>query len=553
MLYERLYELATQTERVHHYLSSIDNYVTRTYAELYTEADSVAGHLQKEGVTSGDKVALVILEPDHFISSFVAIVLAGGIPIPLSPPSVSGRTEAYYKLLNYILEDSHATYLLHSDDLEDLNETHFSSVRCLDITEIHGNNYIPHTPITHKPTDIAFLQYTSGSTGHPKGVVVTYENLDANTTAIQKAIALDPSSDTAVCWLPMYHDMGLIGKVLTPLCFPTDIVFISTRRFIRSPMLWLKAITHFNATITFSPNFALALMVKRYRADNSLALQSLRLIGCGAEPVNAATLDAFYQCYKPHGLSESALTPCYGMAEATLAISFGNTAENFKNLCIDRQAYYTEKVARPVLANSEPNTPSMIVTSCGKIISGHNVKVVKKDGGSADEMEIGEIYFSGPSVTEGYFEKETTNKQHIFDSWLHTGDLGFISKGELYISGRVKDVIIINGRNIYPQDIEWELDHLDALRMGNHVAISVNEQDTEALIVICEAKRPNLTLKKQIEALCSNSVGVYPHDIIFIRPGTLPKTTSGKVRRSESRNRYLNKQLDIIKTTEEYI
>lgn len=551
MLYERLYELETQTERVHHYLSSLDSYETRTYAELYAEADSVAGHLQQEGVTCGDKVALVILEPAHFISAFVAVVLAGGIPIPLSPPSISGKTESYYKLLNYILEDSHASYLLHSDDLDDLNETHFSSVRCLDITEIHGNGYVPHKPMPHNPTDIAFLQYTSGSTGDPKGVVVTYENLSANVHAIQQSIALEPNKDVAVCWLPMYHDMGLIGKVLTPLCFPTDIAFISTRRFIRSPMLWFKAIAHFKATITFSPNFALALMVKRYRSDPSLDLSSLRLIGCGAEPVNPATLEAFYDCYQSHGLNKSALTPCYGMAEATLAISFGAVSEEFKSLRIDRQHYYQNKMARLLPSDSDASTPSMILTSCGKIIDGHSVRIVKKDGTDANELEIGEIYFSGPSVTQGYFEKNQTNTQHIRDNWLHTGDLGFFSNGELYISGRVKDVIIINGRNIYPQDIEWELDHLADLRMGNHVAISVNEQDTEALIVICESKKPNLTLKKQIEAICSNSVGVYPHDIIFIRPGTLPKTTSGKVRRSETRYRYLNKLLEETKLAEE--
>jgi fatty-acyl-CoA synthase len=195
----------------------------------------------------------------------------------------------------------------------------------------------------------------------------------------------------------------------------------------------------------------------------------------------------------------------------------------------------------------------MRLTSCGKIINNHEVKIVKKDGNSAEAMEIGEIYFSGPSVTEGYFEKNDTDKQHIHDSWLHTGDLGFFCDNELYISGRVKDVIIINGRNIYPQDIEWELDHLADLRMGNHVAISVNEQDTEALIVICEAKKPNLTLKKQIEVICSNSVGVYPHDIIFIRPGTLPKTTSGKVRRSETKYRYQNKLLEETNMVEESI
>lgn len=547
MLYERLYELASQTERFHHYLTTLDNIETRTYAELYADADSVAGHLQQEGVSCGDKVALVILEPSHFISAFIAVILAGGIPVPLSPPSISGRTENYYKLLNYILDDSHAAYLLHSDDLADLNETHFSTVRCLDITEIHGNSYIPHTPVQHKPEDIAFLQYTSGSTGHPKGVVVTYQNLHANVLAIKEAVQLCPEKDIAVCWLPMYHDMGLIGKVLTTLCFPTDIVFISTRKFIRSPMLWFKAIDKYKATITFTPNFALALMVKRYREDTSLDLSSLRLIGCGAEPINSATLHAFYDCYKKHGLASTALTPCYGMAEATLAITFGDVDQQFKSLTLDRQVYYQEKIAKPLPLNSDSSTPSMTVTSCGKIIKGHSAKVVKKDGEDAGEMEIGEIYFSGPSVTEGYFEQNNTNKQHICDNWLHTGDLGFFHNDELYISGRVKDVIIINGRNIYPQDIEWELDHVTALRMGNNVAISVNELDTEALVVICESKKPNLTLKKQIEALCSNSVGVYPHDIIFIRPGTLPKTTSGKVRRNETRYRYLNNLLE--KTT----
>jgi fatty-acyl-CoA synthase len=239
------------------------------------------------------------------------------------------------------------------------------------------------------------------------------------------------------------------------------------------------------------------------------------------------------------------------MAEATLAISFGAVSEEFKSLRIDRQHYYQNKMARLLPSDSDASTPSMILTSCGKIIDGHSVRIVKKDGTDANELEIGEIYFSGPSVTQGYFEKNQTNTQHIRDNWLHTGDLGFFSDGELYISGRVKDVIIINGRNIYPQDIEWELDHLADLRMGNHVAISVNEQDTEALIVICESKKPNLTLKKQIEAICSNSVGVYPHDIIFIRPGTLPKTTSGKVRRSETRYRYLNKLLEETKLAEE--
>jgi fatty-acyl-CoA synthase len=391
-----------------------------------------------------------------------------------------------------------------------------------------------------QPDEPCFLQFTSGSTAAPRGVIVTHRNLIANARAIIKCIEIDSERDRAVSWLPLYHDMGLIGFVIATLVAQIPVIFIPTISFIKHPGVWMDTVHKYRATMTCGPNFAFDLATKRAPKNSrtNLDLSCLRVLGCGAEPINPRTMENFITTYAPWGLKANALLPCYGMAEATLAIAFDRLNRPAQKLTIDRQAYETENVARPIGNNGNGHNLQKRVelVSCGRAIPGHEVAILNDCEQALPEGRVGEIVFRGPSVTPGYFENPEASEQLLKNGWLHTGDLGFILNGDLYISGRQKDLVIINGRNYPPQAIEWVAEEISGIRKGNVVAFSVSGNSTEKLIIVAETAIADTTdMAKAISDQVRSALGLVVDKVVLVGRGSIPKTSSGKLQRGKTK------------------
>lgn len=538
MLYQKI--AALQHNEIHKYrfLGEGKTYYSCSPQDLYHKGKRVAINLQHQGVGKGDCVGLILDKPEDFICGFIGCIMAGAVAVPISPPNIGAAMSGYARMVVHIVAKSEARFVLASEHLyNELHEEHApDAVTLLSFTAIDEPVADSLVEYTLTPQDTCFIQFTSGSTGAPKGVVVSYDNLSHNVHGIATNIGLT-HEDRSVSWLPLYHDMGLIGKVLTPLYYQCYMTYIPTRRFIRLPSLWLKALSDFKATITFAPNFAYSLVEKRYRNKDKgdLDLSHLRVVGCGAEPINAKVLDRFCQSMGRFGLKREAVMPCYGMAEATLALTFDNLDKPLKSVIIDKHQYYNLKVAVP----TENPENALSLVSCGTIFDGHKLRIMDKHGYPLGENQVGQITAAGPSITQSYINDPNATMETFQDGWLYTGDLGFIHDGELYVSGRIKDVIIVNGRNIYPQDIEWQLEQIAGIREGNSIAVGISNEDSESFVVLCEVKRPEPDIVARITALCRQHVGLIPDDVVLVKPGTLPKTTSGKVRRNAAKQQYL--------------
>jgi fatty-acyl-CoA synthase len=341
----------------------------------------------------------------------------------------------------------------------------------------------------------------------------------------------------AVSWLPLYHDMGLIGFILGPLIYIGPVIILSTTSFARDPRVWLKAIDRYRGTITFAPNFAYAQVVKRLRRQDlvTLDLSCLRVAGCGAEPIQAQTLRSFAECLAPTGFRAEALMPSYGLAESTLAVSLHPRETSLRTELLDAEAFKSGK-AQPATENQ--GRASELV-SCGFPLPGHQVAIVNEAGEVLPEREIGEVLVKGPSVAAGYFRNPEATAAAWRDGWLHTGDLGYLANGELFICGRSRELIIIRGANYYPQDIELMVRDLPGIKRGNVAAFGVNEGAEERLVIVAEAEaREGEALRQAIASRIQETVGLEVYRVVLVPAGTLLRTTSGKLRRRRIKQLY---------------
>jgi acyl-CoA synthetase (AMP-forming)/AMP-acid ligase II len=505
-----------------------------SHPALWAELSKRGRQLLACGVAQGDRVAIVIPEPDQFILTFLGAVAVGLVPVPLYPPLALAKIDSYLDGTARILNAAAADLLVTTTQVEKVLWAVMPRVASLKgLVTVEKLAKMPETTAPRPqilPSDPVFLQFTSGSTAAPKGVIVTHKSLVANTTAIvtEGLQVSGENNDIAVSWLPLYHDMGLIGFVLAPLVTLVATVYIPTLAFVRRPRMWFDVIHKHRATASFAPNFAFARITKRATETDLQRwdLSSLRVLGCGAEPIHPATMRAFVDKFAPCKLKPETLLPCYGMAEATLAITFIGMDEQMKT---DRH-------------------DSLELVSCGRPFSGHEIGIFDEDGRRAPEGMVGEIRLRGPSVAGGYFRNpEATRATFLADGWLRTGDLGYLRGGELYISGRQKDLIIIHGRNYHPQAIEWQVEEVPGVRKGNVVAFSVPGADTEELVIVAEISGTDAEQRAQladkIKAHLSSTLSLAAADVVLLRPGELPKTTSGKLQRRKTRDQYLQKTL----------
>jgi fatty-acyl-CoA synthase len=539
---EALERASEITSRGFTFLDGSMNPDAYSFARLHEEARRRGRQLMALGAKKGDRVGIIVPDNDQFVLSFLGAVSVGIVPVPMYPPLALGKLDAYVASAASILGTAGAKLVVTTKKVQPILGSLLSKVSGLEkiVTVERLADLAPSdAPLPEiTPEDTCFLQFTSGSTSEPKGVDVTHGNLIANAHAIMIDGLNSTPEDIGVSWLPLYHDMGLIGFVIAPIYQTVAVTFIPTLSFVKKPTLWLDTVARVRGTITFAPNFAFALAAKRGAVQvgrEDFDLSCLRVVGCGAEPINPVTIRNFCETFGPAGLKPEIIMPCYGMAEATLAMSFEPLDEILVTQRIDRDAYENDNAARP----AEGEAAAIEVVACGRTFPGHGLGVMGPDGALLPDGAVGELVFRGPSVARGYYQNPQATAETIRDGWLHTGDLGFILDGRVYVSGRMKDLIILNGRNYYPQAIEWEVEQVSEVRKGNVVCFAERGESTERLVVVAESKTEDApALVERVKAAVRDALGLKVDDVVIVGPGALPKTSSGKLQRRKTRAQY---------------
>ena len=492
--------------------------------------------LARHGVRRGDRVVLLVPTGPVFVTALLGAMLAGAAAVPLATPLTFGSIEPFLRNLSAILRSADARALV-------------VSPRVLKVLQTHGAD-LPIPPVVLTEADVldaraddavlpdldgndtALIQYTSGTTGRPKGVVIPHRALVSNAFAIARGLRIT-QTDVGVSWLPLFHDMGLIGVLLTAVCHPYTLHLAGPEYFAMGAERWMRLASKVRATITAAPNFAYEHCAKRATKLDGERLDSLRLALNGAEPVHAATVRRFAKALEANGLSPTVSLPVYGMAECTLAVSFAEPGA-LGTMSVDRARLEHDGVVIAALGDEARE-----VVSVGAPVAGTSVRVTDESGRPLGERHVGVLRVAGSSVMDGYFRDDEGSARALGDGWLDTGDLGFIADGRLYVTGRAKDLIIQGGRNVYPYDLERIATDACDLRAGGVVAFgrTAGESGTESIILVAESAEKDPTrreaLVRELRGSILATLGVKVDDIHLVPLGAVPRTTSGKARRRE--------------------
>ena len=534
-------------DRPHVYLVGDDGAEeTINHRQLLKGAQAVAAGLQGKGLEPGQTVAIMLPTGKEYLLSFFGILLAGGIPVPIYPPVRLAQIEDHLRRHVGILSNARAPILItvrQARPLARLLKAHIASLRSVvDVEQLmRGGSGLTRPAIADD--DIAFLQYTSGSTSDPKGVMLSHRNLLANIRVMGQALQAD-STDIFVSWLPMYHDMGLIGAWLGSLYHACPLVLMSPLTFLARPANWLWAIHRHRATLSAGPNFAFELCVRKIDEQEiaGLDLSSWRMAANGAEPVSAETLRAFCERFARYGFRKQAMYPVYGLAECSLGLTFPPTERGPVIDRIEREPFVLNGQAVPA-ATGETQTLSFV--GCGYPLPGHEARVVDGSGTEIGDRQEGRLQFRGPSATSGYFRNTEATRRLFDDDWLDSGDLAYTVNGEVYVTGRAKDLIIRAGRNIYPQELEEAIGNVDGVRRGCVAVFPAPDpvSSTERLIILAETREADNAaleaLREKINNVAVDLIGMPPDDVVLAPPHTVLKTSSGKLRRAASRDLYV--------------
>ena len=515
------------------------------YRDLLDGARGVAAGLQHMGVEPGQCVAIMLPTGADYLFSFMGILLAGAVPVPIYPPARLSLVEDHFRRHARILDNAGVVCLITFAPAKQVSRLLTSHVpglrRIVTVAELSAFGMIEEAASAGADS-VAFLQYTSGSTGNPKGVVLTHGDLLASLDAMGVALQAD-STDVFVSWLPLYHDMGLIGAWLGSLVVGFPLVLMSPLTFLARPERWLHAIHAHGGSMSGGPNFAYELCLKRITdADvEGLDLSSWRLAFNGAEPVSADTMRRFAARFADYGLREDALAPVYGLAEATLGVAFTPVGRGMRTERVQRAAMMAD--GRIVGAGADDDDVLECVSS-GLPIPGFEVRVVDEAGRECADRNEGRLEFRGPSTTSGYYRNPEATRALFHDDWLDSGDRAFVADGEVFITGRAKDVIIRAGRNIYPYELEQAVGEIDGIRRGCVAVFGGSDpgSGTERLVVVAETRETEhaarAALSERVEALTSELLGLPADDVVIAAPGTVLKTSSGKIRRVALRDLY---------------
>src|SRR5215467_8143483 len=533
---------AARSKRGYRFLNARSAETYRPYSDLYDAALRVAGSLAALGLGPGDLVAIIVGDPESFLTTLFGASMAGVVPASLYPPAMTGDLPSYLDATMRVLQACNAVAVITTSALL----PHVDTLRALcpalsmvvPFDALQGPAMT--TANTPPPSEIAFVQFTSGSTATPKGVVITQQNLFANITAFSNAGVHVCADDVAVSWLPLYHDMGLVGMALGALYIAADAVVMTPEAFVKRPIEWLRALSRYKGTISFAPNFAYDLAVRRVK-DADLAgldLSSWRVAGCGAEPIHASTLSAFAAKFRACGFRETSFQPSYGLAEIVLAATMSPPG---RRLHVERLLADDVTVRRIATHANGSHAETVSVVACGTPLPGHEVRILDEDGRPLPDRHIGEIVLAGPSVSPGYYNDADTTRATIRNGQLFTGDLGYLSNGELFVCGRVKDLIIVNGRKYHPQDLEWGVADLAGIRRGRVVAFgTTSDRGSDRTVVIAEPSGtvPASELTEAIRRRIVDICGLVVDDVLLVPSGTVARTTSGKVKRSATKMLY---------------
>jgi fatty-acyl-CoA synthase len=513
------------------------------FAELRADSLRAAFRLIATGVAPGDRVALVAETSPEFAALFFGAVYAGAWPVPLPLPTSFGGRDSYVEQLRVQLGSCDPKLLIYPPELADMasQAAEIAGVEGIDWQAL-GERGAPETPLPAASSeDIAYLQYSSGSTRFPHGVVITHRALLNNLAAHSHGMELT-EGDRCVSWLPWYHDMGLVGCFLSPVANQVSTDYLKTEDFARRPLAWLDMISrNKGTTLSYSPTFGYDICARRMssqtKASERFDLSRWRVAGNGADMIRPDVMQAFVDAFADAGFQASAFLPSYGLAEATLAVSIMPPGEGIRVELVE------ETQLSGVPAGQDRPQRYRAIVNCGKPVRDMTIEIREEDGTPLPDGAIGKVWCTGPSVMSGYFRDEEATAACMADGWLDTGDMGYMSAGYVYIVGRAKDMIIVNGRNHWPQDIEWAVEQLPGFKAGDIAAFAITTpggEETPAVLVQCrtsdDSERVRLRdeIRERVRAVTGmNCV------IELVPPRTLPRTSSGKLSRAKARNLYL--------------
>ena len=518
------------------------------YAELRDDALADAYRLIAHGIVPGDRVAIVAETGPEFAALFFGTVYAGAWPVPLPLPTSFGGRESYIDQLRVQLESASPRLLLFPDEIAQMAgaAADIAGLDGLSWSEFRESTAAPAPLPAADPDAIAYLQYSSGSTRFPHGVAITHRALLDNLAAHSHGMEVR-AGDRCVSWLPWYHDMGLVGCFLSPVANQVSADYLKTEDFARRPLAWLDLISRNpGTTLSYSPTFGYDICARRIGTQQDVAsrfdLSRWRVAGNGADMIRPDVMQAFVDAFAQAGFQASSFLPSYGLAEATLAVSIMPPGEGI----------VVELVAETQLSGGEAQPGQRpqrfrAVVNCGKPARGMAIEIREEDDTPLPERAIGKVWCKGPSVMAGYFRDETATSACLKDGWLDTGDMGYLSDGYVYIVGRAKDMIIINGKNHWPQDIEWAVEQLPGFKAGDIAAFAITTpggEETPAVLVQCRTSDPKerSRLRDDIRERVRAIIGVNCV-VELVPPRTLPRTSSGKLSRAKARNLYLSGEI----------
>ena len=515
------------------------------YSSLRFQARALARSLLSLGLARGDRVAVIADTGADFLHTFFACQYAGLVPVPLPVPPALGNKSVYLQRLSRLIAQCGSTVLMAPDAMVDSVRAAAHGLQFIgSVSELLARPSMPVELVASGADDVAYLQYTSGSTTFPRGVVVTQQAVMANLRAIVGSAGLDLRvGDRATSWLPYYHDMGLVGFVLGPMAAQISVDYLSTQSFAMRPRQWLTLMSRNHATISYAPPFGYELCARRVREDEvaRFDLSRWRIAGTGAEPIRPDILHRFADLLAPAGFDRHAFFPSYGLAEATLAVCFPRHGSGIQVETVDRQQLESEGEARR--CEEDGTTRCSTLVNCGRVLPGHQLVIRDAEDRPLADGQVGRITVYGPSLMSGYFaDPEHTRRSLSASGWLDTGDLGYTRDGELFITGRSKELIIINGRNIWPQDIEHLAESVDGVRSGDTIAFGADSERDQRVILQVECRLQDDAARAALVTRLGNLVQsdfAIPCEVDLVPPQSLPRTSSGKRSRAEAQRRYL--------------
>ena len=524
---------------------------TITCATLAAGAQALAAGLQAKGLLPGQCVAIMQPTGRDYLFSFFGILLAGGIPVPIYPPLRPSQLEDHMRRHAGILDNAQAVLLITVSEAQQVGR--LLKRQLVSLREVVTPQQLTATSAVFarrpiRPQDIAFLQYTSGSTGQPKGVILTHANLLANIRAMGEAIQAD-STDVFVSWLPLYHDMGLIGAWLGSLYYGMPLVLMSPLAFLIRPARWLWTIHRHRGTLTAAPNFAYELCLNKVSGEelDGLDLSCLRRAFNGAEPVSPGTVRRFGERFSPCGFRPQAMAPVYGLAEAAVGLAFPPQGHGPGIDRIKRETFITRGQAVPV---SDTDRGALEFVACGQPLPGYQIRIVDETGRELPDRQEGRLEFQGPSASSGYFRNPDATRRLFHGAWLDSGDLAYIAGGNVYLTSRVKDIIIRGGRNIYPTELEEAAGDIPGIRKGCVAVFGSPDPatGTERVIVVAETREEQAAtldaLHTRVQGVAADLLGMPPDDVVLAPPHTVLKTSSGKIRRAAVRELFETGKID---------